>query len=289
MQDLQYHKPNTLAEALELMHQYGKKARPYAGGTDLLVQLREGAKRLAGVEHMVDLGGIPELRGIAVSGNTVRVGAMESHTAVSNSDVLAKHAPFLCKAASTVGSPQIRNNGTVGGNICNGSPAADTLSPFVALDAKLIIRSKGGERALLVKDAYVGAGKLTLEPDEIVECIEFESLAGWQFSFQKLGRRKALAISRMNAAVAMRLENGIIAEARIVPGCVFASPDRVEKAEAMLKGQAPSEELFAKCGEAVSEEMIERTGVRWSTEYKKPVVEALVARGVREAAAGEVG
>ncbi len=277
-----------MREALELMHRYGPKARPYAGGTDLMVQLREGAKRLAGVEHMIDLGGLGELRGIVMQGKTVRIGAMESHTAVSRCQTLEEHAPFLCRAAAAVGGPQIRNNGTVGGNICNGSPAADTLSPFVALDARLVVSSVRGTREMPVKDAYAGAGKLTLAPDEIVEAIVFDSMARWQFSFQKLGRRKALAISRMNAAVAVRFENGAIADARIVPGCVFAAPGRVEKAEALLRGQTPSSALFKQCGKAVSTEMITRTGVRWSTAYKQPVVEALVARGLSEAAKGGV-
>ncbi|HWQ58176.1 MAG TPA: xanthine dehydrogenase family protein subunit M, partial [Clostridia bacterium] len=96
----------------------------------------------------------------------------------------------------------------------------------------------------------------------------------------KLGRRKALAVSRMNAAVALSIENGTIADARIAPGCVFASPRRVAPAEASLLGNAPSRELFEECGRAVSEEMIRVTGVRWSTEYKYPALAAVVRRAL---------
>ena len=285
MQNLHYLKPDSLSEALELMERHAGKIKPYAGGTDLLVQLREGAKRLAEVEYMLDLGGLAELKGIQVSETTISIGAMASHTEVSQSAEILKHAPFLAAACATVGSPQIRNAGTVGGNICNGSPAADSLSPFVALNAELVILSKNGQRRVLVKDIYEGANRVSLAGNEMVTRIEFGRIDGWRTAFIKLGRRKALAISRMNAAAAIRLdEAGNMAEVRLVPGCVFATPQRVEKAEQFLLGKKPTAELFLQCGKIVSDYMIECTGVRWSTEYKQPVVEALSQRALCEAA-----
>lgn len=286
MQKLSYLKPETLPEALELMERYAGKIKPYAGGTDLMVQLREEAKRLVEIEYLMDVGALKELKGIEVLSDRISIGAATSHTKVSVSEVIREHAAFLAAAASTVGSPQIRNNGTVGGNICNGSPAADTLSPFVALAARLRIVSKsGGERTELVKDIYLGANKVTLKPDDLVTRIEFDRIDGYQTSFIKLGRRKALAISRLNTAAALKMEGGIIKDARLAPGCIFAVPDRVEAVEQMLIGQAPSKELFAECGRKVSEEMIARTGIRWSTEYKKPAIEAIVERALAAAAA----
>ncbi len=284
MQTLQYFKPDSLQAALELMSQHAGNIKPYAGGTDLMVQLREGAKRLSSTAYMLDLGGLAELRGIQVQEKTISIGAMCSHTEVSRSPEILRHAPFLAAACATVGSPQIRNAGTVGGNICNGSPAADSLSPFVALDARLVIASKNGQRTALVKDIYEGANKVTLGGDEIVTRIEFDRIDDFQTAFIKLGRRKALAISRMNAAAAVKLDqNGNIAEVRLVPGCVFSTPQRVEKAEQFLLGKKPSNELFVECGKMVSDYMIECTGVRWSTEYKQPVVEALSQRALCEA------
>ncbi len=286
MQELSYQKPAGLSEALALMEKHGAAARPYAGGTDLMVQLREGAKRLAGVGLLVDLGGLPELRGISAQGGAVSIGAMESHTALSTSAVLAEHAPFLAKASSTVGSPQIRNNGTVGGNICNASPAADTLSPLAALDAVLVVCGASGTRSVPLAQAYDERGNLAFAPGEVLTRITFESLAGWSTCFLKLGRRKALAISRMNVAVALKMENGVITGARIAPGCVFRAPGRVNAAEALLLDKAPGRELFDECGRMVGEEMVARTGVRWSTEYKQPVVAALVRRALEAAAGG---
>ena len=125
---------------------------------------------------------------------------------------------------------------------------------------------------------------MTIQPDELLVAFEFLSLAAWRTSFLKLGRRKALAISRMNVAAAFLLKDGLIQEARISPGCVFRSPDRVKNAEEILLGQIVSKELFAQAGVLAAEEMIRRTGVRWSTEYKQPVLEALVERALLQAA-----
>ena len=284
MQKLSYLKPQTLKEALGYLKEYGEKVKPYAGGTDLMVQLREGSSRLKDVEYLMDVQALPELRGIEVREDSIRIGAMTSHTEVNESEVLRKHVPFLSIASSTVGSTQIRNKGTVGGNICNASPAADTLSPFVALNARLVVVSVDGEREVMVKDAMEKAGKLKLAPHEMVTSILIDRIDDYSTAFIKLGRRKALAISRMNAAVALKMENGVIAVARIAPGCVFSTPDRVEKAEALIVGKAPSAALFEEAGKAVSEEMIARTGIRWSTEYKKPVIEALIQRALCRAA-----
>lgn len=284
MQKLSYLKPQILKEALGYLKEYGEKVKPYAGGTDLMVQLREGSSRLKDVEYLMDVQALPELRGIEVREDSIRIGAMTSHTEVNESEVLRKHVPFLSIASSTVGSTQIRKKGTVGGNICNASPAADTLSPFVALNARLVVVSVDGEREVMVKDAMEKAGKLKLAPHEMVTSILIDRIDDYSTAFIKLGRRKALAISRMNAAVALKMENGVIAAARIAPGCVFSTPDRVEKAEALIVGKAPSAALFEEAGKAVSEEMIARTGIRWSTEYKKPVIEALIQRALCRAA-----
>jgi carbon-monoxide dehydrogenase medium subunit/xanthine dehydrogenase FAD-binding subunit len=288
MQELSYHKPQSLGEAVALMAQYAGSIRPYAGGTDLMVQLREGAKRLKDTQHLMDLGAVPELKGIELLPDVIRIGAMTTHTEVNRSELLRKHAHMLSVASSTVGAEQIRNNGTIGGNICNGSPAADTLSPLVALNASIRLVSVRGERTLLVKDIYTGAGQVSLAPDELAICLEIPRIDGYGTSFIKLGRRKALAISRMNAAVALKIEGGVIREARIAPGCVFAVPDRVWEAEKALIGKAPSEELFYACGDMAAEQMIATTGVRWSTQYKQPVIKTLVKRALCEAAEASV-
>ena len=278
-----YLQPNTLNDCLLALQEADGSAMPYAGGTDVMIHLRERTEHMRQVRLLVDLSALPELRGIAMKDGKIRLGAMTTHSVAAASPLLGAHAPFLCDAASTVGSTQIRNTGTIGGNVCNGSPAADTVTPLVALDAQAVVRSLSGTRIVPVTALY-GRGGMTLAPGELVTEFLFDSYALWQTAFLKLGRRKALAISRMNASVALRFEHGAIAEARVSPGCVFASPRRVASAEAMLIGQVPSLSLFEDCGKAVSEEMVAVTGVRWSTEYKKPVLEALVERALLKAA-----
>ena len=274
-----YEKPKTLSALLELNAQEGTKL--LAGGTDILLLLKEDRIDPATV---ADIKGVPELRGICPIEGGIFIGAAETVQDVVEHP-LAQPYHALVEGAGHIGCYEIRHRATIGGNICNGSPAADTLSPFVALDAQLVIKSAAGERRALVKDIYLGANKVSLGPGELVTRIEFDRIDEYKTAFIKLGRRKALAISRLNAAAAIRMKEGVIIGARLVPGCVFAVPDRVTAAEEMLLGNAPSEELFVRCGQRVSEEMIARTGIRWSTEYKKPAIEALVERALRAACA----
>lgn len=282
MQQLNYLHPNTLDECLTALHQADGTALPYAGGTDVMIHLRERTEHMRKMRTLVDLSGIAELKGISQSDGAIRLGAMSTHAQVASSALLLEHAPFLSAAAATVGSLQIRNAGTIGGNVCNGSPAADTVTPLVALDAQAVLSSVSGTRKVPVTELY-GRGGMTLKSDELLVAFEFPSFADWSTSYLKLGRRKALAISRMNVAAALLLKDGRIQEARISPGCVFRSPDRVKNAEAILIGQTPSKTLFAQAGVLAAEEMIRRTGVRWSTEYKQPVLEALVERALLQA------
>ena len=284
MKELRYFKPKTWQEALELKAEYGAAMRVLAGGTDLMVQLREDAKRLECVTVLLDLSGVEGTKGIVMGEKNIRIGALTTHSELNYSPEIRKHAEFLAEAASTVGSEQIRNLGTVGGNICNASPAADTPSALMALNARLVVKSLRGERELPLAQAYVKSGVLALEEDEIVSSVVFDRIDGYCTAFIKVGRRKALAISRMNMAAALLVENGVIEDVRLVPGCVFATPCRVVQAEDFLKGKVPSREIFEACGDIVSQVMIEKTGVRWSTEYKKPVVEALTAQALCRAA-----
>lgn len=282
MQQLTYLHPNTLDECLTALHQAEGTALPYAGGTDVMIHLRERTEHMRKMRYLVDLSAVPELRGITLDNGMIHLGAMSTHTEVATSELLKAHAPFLPAAAATVGSLQIRNAGTIGGNVCNGSPAADTVTPLTALDAQAILASVSGTRTVPITELY-GRGGMTLQPDELLVAFVFPSLAAWKTSFLKLGRRKALAISRMNVAAALLMEDGVIKDARISPGCVFRSPDRVRDAENSLLGQAPSKALFVQAGVLAAEEMIRRTGVRWSTEYKQPVLEALVERALLQA------
>ena len=282
-QAVQYLSPRTLAEALELLHAHAGCCKPYAGGTDLMVQLRDGAAKTAAVQYLMDLQHLPELFGIQKNADSITVGAMETHARIARDPVILACARPLALAASQVGSPQVRNRGTVGGNVANASAAADTISPLAMLNATAELASVRGVRRASLQALYTPQGKSALAPDELILRFQIDRLDGWATAFTKLGRRKALAISRLNTAVALRFDAGKITDARIAPGCVFAAPDRVPAAEQLLIGQAPSDALFAQAAEAVAQEMIARTGVRWSTAYKQPALTAVVAQTLHDA------
>lgn len=283
MQTFEYLCPETLEQALATLHELGASARVYAGGTDLMVQLREHAARLRDVTALVDLQKLHALREISETDTALRIGALASHTAVETSPIVRRHAPVLAASSSQVGSPQIRNLGTIGGNVANASPAADTISALAALSAEVEVASTGGVRRVPLPELYQGAGKTALAPDEIIVSFTIPKKPGWRSAFCKLGRRKALAISRLNAAVLLQMDGEMILDARIAPGCVFSAPDRVVTAEAMLKGQQASSALFARAGEETAEEMVRRSGVRWSTAYKKPALAAVVSEALEKA------
>ena len=280
MQRFTYLSPKTLPEALELMRSYAGRIRPFAGGTDLMVELRKDDAKLSEMKYALDLSDIPELTEISGRDGLVSIGAMATHDMVAHSPVIRLAAAMLSEASLSVGAQQIRNVATIGGNVCNAAVAADTLSPLAALDASVTLQSVSEARVLPLADFVTGAGKTAIRPDELLTKITFVPLDGWRTAFVKLGRRKALAISRMNAAVALRFEGNTISGARVSPGCVFISPRRVSSAEKLLLGGEPSKELFEQCGKAVSDEMVKITGVRWSTEYKYPALSAVVSRAL---------
>ncbi len=274
----------SIKEACELLSLYGAESKVIAGGTDLMVQIRDEDKRLSCLKHVIDISGIKEMNYIREEGDRIVIGALTTHDELYKSSVIKNRVPFLSKAANTVGSPQIRNRGTVGGNICNASPAADTVPTLVALDAEVKLQSIRGERIVPLGSIYAKANENNLAEDELLTEISFKILPeGSRTAFLKLGRRKALAISRINVAVAaLQDDDGKVMDIRIYPGCIFGVPERVVSAEKVLMGKYPTEELIYEAGQRVSEEMINKTGIRWSTEYKKPAVEALIRRGLRE-------
>ncbi len=280
MRNFTYLSPKSLPEALRLMREHAGRIRPLAGGTDLMVELRKDDAKLDGMDYALDLCGIPELCGVSQEGDLLSIGSATTHDAVSRSPVLRERAAMLADASLSVGAQQIRNVATIGGNVANAAVAADTLSPLAALDAVVVLRNMEAERRMPLSEFVTGAGKTAIRPDELLIKIVFAPLDGYGTAFVKLGRRKALAISRMNAAAALKIEDGQIKGARVSPGCVFASPRRVSCAEELLLGAAPSRELFERCGKAVSDEMVRITGVRWSTEYKYPALSAIVCRAL---------
>ena len=280
MKPFEYYSPHSLSEACTVLAEFGADARILAGGTDVLIELRkQGAKSSKAI---VDITWIQSLTGIEESGNSIVIKPLVTHSEILQSKIVEKHAPLLRAAVAGIGSPQIRNRGTVGGNIMNAAACADTVPPLIALDAIVKLHSSKGERDVSLSEFFVRPYVTVAKSDEILVEIRFPKLPGnARSSFVKLGRRNALSIARLSvAAVLARSDAGVITDARIVPGAAFPTWQRVTEAEKVLIGQQLSRELCHEAGRKVSEVMISFTGRRWSTEYKEPVIAVLVRRAL---------
>ena len=278
-------RPKTVGEAMEVLDEHKDNSRIVAGATDVMVQMRNAKPTGQGTLWLVDITDIPELSYVNLENGTVRIGAMTTHRDIARSAVIHDVAPFLADACLSVGSPQIRTRGTIGGNIVNASPAADSLPPLTALSARLRLVSRRGSRDVALCDFFKGAYKTIIEPDEILKEVYFKApQPSSRCAFLKLGRRESLAIARLSVAVLLDMdESGKISEAAIAPGACLPMPARIARAEQALIGKIPDEESVDMASLEVGEEMVRVSGVRWSTEYKKPVACALTKRAIWKA------
>jgi len=287
MYQFDYYRAQSIQDVCGILGDLKSEGRIIAGGTDLMVQIRDRDARWKCVKTVVDITSLGnDLRYIRDCGGYIRIGALCTHTDLENSSLIKENLPFVGTACGMVGSPQIRNRGTIGGSICNASPASDPLPPLIAADTFVEITGTQGSRLVSIPDFYSSNGKTILKYGEFVTALIINKFRNnTSCSFIKLGRRKALAISRLNVAVTLHTdENGRIDDAAVSPGCVFRKPRRIAPAEKMLAGSKPSEKVFHAAGIIVSDEVIRETGIRWSTEYKKPVIAELVTEALCEAA-----
>ncbi|MBM4349723.1 MAG: xanthine dehydrogenase family protein subunit M [Deltaproteobacteria bacterium] len=275
-----YQTPKTLQEACRLLQEACGKAKVIAGGTDLVIGLRNGNQN---PQLLMDITNLKELRGIEESDGILSVGAAVSHSEIASSSLVRQFGGVLSDAASEIGSPQIRNLGTIGGNIVNASPAADTLPPLLALEAVGKVVSQKGEREVPVAQLIKGPYETVLQPHEILVRITFKKLSrDINGSFIRLARREAMTIARMSMALLLQVGDGKIKDIRIAPGAVLPAPQRLAEVEEFLKGKLPDQELIRVASRKVSEAMIRHSGIRPSTSYKAPVVEAIFMRAMRK-------
>lgn len=275
-----YFRPKTLREALEALAEGGK---PLAGGTDLVVDIKEGKTR---PELLVDISRLEELRFVDASEGLIRLGPLLTHREIAASELMRTEALPLALASAQVGSPQIRNVGTLGGNICNASPAADTLPALMVLEAELVLEGLRGRRTVPFPRFFLGPYRTVLEPGELLVEIRFRGLRGWKGGFWKVGRRRAFVQSRINLALALRLEDGLVQEARISVGSSTPVPVRMSGAEEVLKGKVPEEDVLKEAARRAREAVAQVSGSRPSAVYKLPAVEGLLWRALQEVTHG---
>jgi carbon-monoxide dehydrogenase medium subunit len=279
----QYLAPRSLDEAVAALAAAGAEARVLAGGTDLLPRLE---RRLVRAATLVDLKRIPELRAITfdpVAG--LAIGATARLAEVLEHPDVQRLYPAMAEAASQTATVQIRNMGTVAGNVCNGSPCADSVPILLARGARLTLRSPRGERSLPLGDFFLGPGQTALAPDELLERIHVPPPPrDTGYAFAKLPARTHVDISAVNVGVMVARDGDACREARVVLGAVGPVPLRSRKAEAKLAGAVLSEALLREVGELAASETQPIDDVRASADYRRAMAAVLVRRALTVAA-----
>lgn len=278
----EFFNPSSLLEVFDLLARYGKDVRLIAGGTDLLVQMKQ---KLVLPQKLINLLTLSGLRGIEGDGDSLRIGALVRHADIERSTLLTDGWKLLALAAHKIGSPQIRHLGTLGGNLCNGSPSADTASPLLVLKAQVCLASGRGERRLPLESFFTGPGETVLEKDEVLkEVIIPKPPAHSSFSYLKLGRRKSMDLALVSAAVLLTVDpgRGSLEEVRIALGSVSPTPIRARGAEKFLTGKRVDERVILQAAEVAKGETYPISDIRASTEYRKEMVKVLVERGIKE-------
>ncbi len=279
-----YFTPTSTEEALRLLAEHGSRARVIAGGTDLLLELERGVRQ---ADVLIDISRTPGLDGIVLEGETLRLGPMVTHNRLVASPAVVERAFPLAQAAWSVGAPAIRNRGTLGGNLITASPANDTIPPLMALGATLVLRSARGERRVPIQDFYRGVRRVDLAPDEMVVEIQVPVLGPSDRGvFLKLGLRRAMAISVVNTAVVVRLEDGIVIRARIALGSVAPTVIRACEAEGVLVGSPLSPEQVQEAADLAARAAVPIDDIRAGAEYRREMVRTLVRRALTLLAQG---
>ncbi len=277
-----YIAPKTLKELFELMDKYGDRAKIKAGGTDLLIKMNN---KVLTPEIIIGLKDIEELRGISFNekdGLTIKALATLSEVA-SNSDVL-KYYPSVAYAASVTATNQVRNMGTVVGNICNAAPSADNAPALLALGAKAVIVSKDGERVMPLDEFFKGPGLTDLKQGEIVKEVIVPIQSEKSFTvYKKLSPRSAVDIAIVNVGVMIEIKENKFTDANIFLGAVAPIPLRAKKTEDFLIGKEVNDETIFEAGKIASSEASPITDVRSSQEYRKLAVEIITRRAIQEA------
>jgi CO/xanthine dehydrogenase FAD-binding subunit len=275
--DFDYFTPRSTEQAVSLLSKYRGRAKLIAGGTDLLVGIKMGrilpdclinVKTIAGVEKLQE------------SGDTLTIGAGCTFDQIESSRQIREQYQALYEAASSISSQQIKNMGTIGGNLCNASPAADSAPPLLALSARVTIQRFGAARQIPLEEFFIGPGETSMSEDEVLTEILLPILTpGTASAFFKIGRVSA-DLAKVNVAVSIKRNRTSCEDCRIALGSVAGTPFRVKKAEAMMKGEKFSEDLAERVAHKASEEISPITDVRSTQDYRREVCKVITRKAL---------
>ncbi len=278
----EYLSPHTVQEACSFLFQYGDKARVIAGGTDLLNSMKE---RIITPEYIIGLRGISDLDYIESDADGIRIGALTTITSLGNSSVIHEKFPCLAEVPGKMATVQIRNMGTIGGNLCNAAPSADTAPMLICLGAKAKIVGTDAERVVSLEDFFTGPGETLLKTGEILVEIQVpnqpDNTAGAYFKMSRVS--VDLAIVGVAVLITLDGKGESCSDIKIALGAVAPTPMRAKKAEEAIKGKKINEGLIEQAGQIASEEARPITDVRGSAYYRKEMVKVLTKRAIRQA------
>ena len=279
MRRFEFIQPQTVSEAIALLAKHGARASLLAGGTDLLVEIKESIRA---PDVVIDAKHIPGLREFTVSPvDGLRFGALVTAREIETSAGVQAHYRGLWQAVREVGSIQVRTRATIAGNVCRASPSADTLPPLIADGASVTMLGAGGERTLLLEAFFTGPGKTVLAADEIVTGFTVPAPPpGTGKCYIKHGRRKAMELATVGVAVTLTMAGGVCGAIRIALGAVAPTPIRARKAEAVLTGAKPDAVTIAECARVAASESSPISNIRGSASYRRAMVEELTQRAV---------
>jgi len=274
--EVEYVRASSIEEAVGFLSEHGGDTKPIAGGTDLMIDIRSGELE---ARYLLDLSRIHEIKDIVMTAEGLSIGAGATISEIARSETVRRFAPVLRKACLVFGSPQIRNAATIGGNIANASPSADTFPPLIVHEAEAVLAGPGGERRIPVARSAAGAYSTSVRPDEVIARFILRPAEGAYCDFLKIGRRKALSIARVSMALlAEKDSGGAIGFIRFCLGASTPVPCRIVEVEDFLTGKVLDEDLVAEGGRMAAEKMIQLSGRRPTAVYKEPAVKGLFRR-----------
>ena len=288
LRSFQYLAPQSIDEAVRLLSEHGESARPLAGGTDIVVQMKENATRFAYPEFLVGLSRVPELRGIEFGESAgLRIGAGATMAEIAESPIIRERYAAIAEGAGVVGSLQTMNMATIGGNLCNAAPSADTAPALLAFDAQAVIAGPSGRRTIDLGEFFAGPGKTTLAPGELMAEVRVPAPAARTGSaYRRHTPRKQMDIAVVGVAAVVTLGDGDrIERVRIALGAVAPTPVRAREAGASLTAQPAGDEAFTRAAEIAASECSPISDQRGTAEFRHHLVRVMTERMLREAVA----
>ncbi|MHA2246391.1 MAG: FAD binding domain-containing protein [Candidatus Hodarchaeales archaeon] len=279
MYDFEIISPSNLREALELKAALGADLHPLAGGTDVLISVRNNRVDWGKKPKLLNLNNIEELHFVRETPKSIEIGPLVTHTEIANNPIVKTHAPALAKAVSYIGSPQIRNQGTIAGNMCHASPAADSLPILYCRNAKIEALAQDQKTSVPIEEFIIGPGTIALDPNGIVTRISIPKLPNFQSDYLTLRQRQALSCNVVSVGIEfLRKENGEIIDIRIALGAVSPTVVRGKRTENLLINEILTQDLIIEAHNLIQTECDPIDDVRSNTKYRQAMTGVLLTR-----------